>query len=126
MADSLFNLFSLRKDLSVVVSMDSLEIFCFKCDMEVLDEDVVRSSNRDRPVLQIRKRLICLLEEHFIGFQGRLFITRGEGNDQLVVVWSIQAQSAGWLDAFKFFPCRDLLSVQHRVHPLCKLMMTRS
>ena len=72
MADSLYNLFSLRKDFTIVVSLDSLEIFCFKCDMEVLDEDVVRSSSRDKPVLAFRKRLIGLLEEHLAKSKSKL------------------------------------------------------
>ena len=64
LSDSLHQLFLDRKDLRLVLSFDSLEIFCFSCDLEILDEHITRQfGSAEKLVVHARQELLAIVRD---------------------------------------------------------------
>lgn len=78
--ESLHSLFTLRKDLTLVVNFETLEVFCFACDIELLDEDITRQlACPQKKVVRIRQAFIDMIEDYYMTVLSRHNITRAEG-----------------------------------------------
>ena len=65
LSDSLHQLFLDRKDLRLVLSFDSLEIFCFACDLEILDEDITRQfATAEKLIVSARTELLGMIRDY--------------------------------------------------------------
>ena len=60
--------------------LDTLELFCFQCDMELLDENITRQFTvSDKPVMKIRDMFIKSLEvyyDYFVSMTSGLIVSR--------------------------------------------------
>ena len=66
LADSLFYLYSVRKDLEIVISVETLELFCFPCDVELLDEHITRQfGDPAKKIVALRKFILSKMQQYY-------------------------------------------------------------
>lgn len=71
LADSLYYLYSVRKDLEIVLSIETLELFCFPCDVELLDEHITRQfGDPAKKIVALRKHILCLMQDYYLQHAG--------------------------------------------------------
>lgn len=70
------SLFTERKDIKIILSFDTLEIFCFRCDIEVLDEDITRQFHtEEKAVIHIRQSILNIMQEYMMSKYCRKGVT---------------------------------------------------